>query len=256
LVRCHLGGTRTQSKSSMRRVGSLDSYLLSTNHWPGQHKGGVLLQCYKRKHLKIVIPLCISSNANSYFEIILTSLFPALYAWASAFNRHFLEMMPTVVLEGPPNTQKTTRAKKNLSFGSSNEMFFSGGSTVAGIQDVTAQYTQLVVLDDLDQASKELQWCVLGYGGAVTQTVSGGGRKSGAPLLLTMNPGASQRHEKLLTGRSVILKCQESPYQVKVYHHLYISTLSRQSFAQKHPGLVANSAQTEYCPTFLCVCVS
>ena len=53
-----------------------------------------------------------------------------------------------------------------------------------------------------------------------------------------MNPGASQRHEKLLTGRSVILKCQESPYQVKVYHHLYISTLSRQSFAQKHPGLV------------------
>jgi len=144
----------------------------------------------------------LASNANSYFEIILTSLFPALYAWASAFNRHFLEMMPTVVLEGPPNTQKTTRAKKNLSFGSSNEMFFSGGSTVAGIQDVTAQYTQL-----------ELQWCVLGYGGAVTQTVSGGGRKSGAPLLLTMNPGASQRHEKLLTGRSIILKCQESPYQ-------------------------------------------
>ena len=82
----------------MRRVGSLDSYLLSTNHWPGQHKGGVLLQCYKRKHLKIVIPLYISSNANSYFEIILTSLFPALYAWASAFNRHFLEMMPTVVI--------------------------------------------------------------------------------------------------------------------------------------------------------------
>ena len=35
-------------------------------------------------------------------------------------------------------------------------MFFSGGSTVAGIQDVTAQYTQLVVLDDLDQASKVL----------------------------------------------------------------------------------------------------
>ena len=26
--------------------------------------------------------------------------------------------------------------------------------------------------------------------------------------------------------------------QVKVYHHFYISTLSRQSFAQKHPGLV------------------
>ena len=26
--------------------------------------------------------------------------------------------------------------------------------------------------------------------------------------------------------------------QVKVYHYLYISTLSRQSFAQKHPGLV------------------
>ena len=26
--------------------------------------------------------------------------------------------------------------------------------------------------------------------------------------------------------------------QVKVYHHLYISTLARQSFAQKHPGLV------------------
>ena len=25
---------------------------------------------------------------------------------------------------------------------------------------------------------QELQWCVLGYGGAVTQTVSGGGRKS------------------------------------------------------------------------------
>ena len=28
------------------------------------------------------------------------------------------------------------------------------------------------------------------------------------------------------------------PVQVKVYHHVYISTLSRQSFAQKHPGLV------------------
>ena len=28
------------------------------------------------------------------------------------------------------------------------------------------------------------------------------------------------------------------PVQVKVYHHVYISTLSRQSFAQKYPGLV------------------
>ena len=32
------------------------------------------------------------------------------------------------------------------------------------------------------------------------------------------------------------------PVQVKVYHHVYISTLSRQSFAQKHPGLVFMSS--------------
>ena len=33
-----------------------------------------------------------------------------------------------------------------------------------------------------------------------------------------------------------------SALQVKVYHHLYISTLSRQSFAQKHPGPVTFSS--------------
>ena len=34
------------------------------------------------------------------------------------------------------------------------------------------------------------------------------------------------------------------PVQVKVYHHVYISTLSRQSFAQKHPGLVLIDGQS------------
>ena len=43
--------------------------------------------------------------------------------------------------------------------------------------------------------------------------------------------------------------------QVKVYHHVYISTLSRQSFAQKYPGLVVYFEQCAvFCASlFLCL---
>ena len=52
-----------------------------------------------------------------------------------------------------------------------------------------------------------------------------------SPVLLTTAQYSPVQH-------SAVHYSQPPPVQVKVYHHVYISTLSRQSFAQKHPGLV------------------
>lgn len=43
----------------------------------------------------------------SYWGGILTSVCCALFGWASAYNRHFLNKMPTIAVQGRPGIGKT-----------------------------------------------------------------------------------------------------------------------------------------------------
>jgi Cdc6-like AAA superfamily ATPase len=42
-----------------------------------------------------------------YWQDFIISVAPALYGFASAFNRAFLGKMPTIIVQGPPGQGKT-----------------------------------------------------------------------------------------------------------------------------------------------------
>jgi len=98
--------------------------------------------------------------------------------------------------------------------GSSGDHFYSGSSTVAGIQESLSSTCFLGVVDDLESRKKEEQLALLDYEGARTQTVSGGARTRVAPLLITLNPEAEDkpRQEKQVTGRCVVVDLEHAPY--------------------------------------------
>ena len=155
-------------------------------------------------------PLAPTCSGDPYFEYMLTAVFPFCYGWASPFNSQYLKKMPTLILEGEPNARKTTRARTALAAGSSSEAFFSGSSSIAGIQEFTASFTMLTVLDDLESRRTEEKIVLIDYEQATTQTISGGGRRRKAPLMLTMNPQEKMRQHKFLSGRCIVLNCTKS----------------------------------------------
>ena len=119
--------------------------------------------------LKFVNEPIARGHGRVYMEVILTSVLPALYGWAGPFNQVYIKKLATIILEGlinlicyyatfvdfesltcqsyyktgPPEVAKTLRAKMALACGSSDNAFFSGSSSVAGIQVLIVQTMQL-----------------------------------------------------------------------------------------------------------------
>ena len=119
--------------------------------------------------LKFVNEPIARGHGRVYMEVILTSVLPALYGWAGPFNQVYIKKLATIILEGlinlicyyatfvdfesltcqsyyktgPPEVAKTLRAKMALACGSSDTAFFSGSSSVAGIQVLIVQTSQL-----------------------------------------------------------------------------------------------------------------
>ena len=119
--------------------------------------------------LKFVNEPIARGHGRVYMEVILTSVLPALYGWAGPFNQVYIKKLATIILEGlinlicyyatfvdfesltcqsyyktgPPEVSKTLRAKMALACGSSDNAFFSGSSSVAGIQVFIVQTMQL-----------------------------------------------------------------------------------------------------------------
>ena len=72
---------------------------------PNQMKGVTQIQ-YKASgesgFLKFLEPPLASGSGDSYFEFILTAVFPFCYGWASSFNVKYFKKLPTLILEGEP----------------------------------------------------------------------------------------------------------------------------------------------------------
>jgi len=93
--------------------------------------------------LKFVNEPIARGHGRVYMEVILTSVLPALYGWAGPFNQVYIKKLATIILEGPPEVSKTLRAKMALACGSSDNAFFSGSSSVAGIQEFCGLFNLL-----------------------------------------------------------------------------------------------------------------